>query len=275
MECMATEVRLTPAQSEIYLDALLDEDLGALRVEFSRTVSQQIGAIAGWLAVDSWLGAGDIAEVHDDATDRPDPIRYAAFRAVSTVVQMAAELSAGVITLLDCQQRYAAAALIRQLIETEYLLSAFDADFSRATVWHQSTPADIRRTFRPATIRRWGGFSDREYWVHCETGGHPSPQGAYLLRHGSKQDDEVVISTMWGDLAKHLRRVWTAVHSLLATHHARFTRVRSQEIAVVGDIEARWFDADPLAYPNSLNVLRALMTISEGAEEKTDNRSAD
>ena len=61
VEGMATEPGLTQAESEVYLDALLDDDLGALRVEFSRTVSKQLGEIAGWLAIDSWLGAGDVA----------------------------------------------------------------------------------------------------------------------------------------------------------------------------------------------------------------------
>jgi hypothetical protein len=199
LEVVATQQRLTQQESAIYLDALLAEDLDSLRVEFSRIASQQLGEIAGWLAVDSWLGGGDIADTHSYGGDGgSDPDRYAAFRGVAAMVQMAAELSASVVALLDGEQKYAAAALIRQLIETEYLLCAFDADLTRAATWYKSTPADIRKTFRPSMMRSLGGFSDHEYWTHCETGGHPAPQGMHLLRYGLPQDDRVVIATMWG-----------------------------------------------------------------------------
>ena len=175
---------------------------------------------------------------------------------------MAAKLGAGSVALLDAGLRYAAAALVRQLIEAEYFLSAFVADISRAAEWYKASPDDIRRNFRPKTMRALGGFSDSEYRTHCDQGGHPSPHGQHLLRHGIyliPANEEVLIATSWSDLAQHMRRVWTATESLLSTHHARFTIVRTVEIDAVREVEQRWVTRDPLAKPIDLTLLDALV----------------
>jgi phage/plasmid primase-like uncharacterized protein len=44
---------------------------------------------------------------------------------VATVAQISGELGAGAVALLEAGNNYAAAALIRQLVEVEYLASAF------------------------------------------------------------------------------------------------------------------------------------------------------
>jgi|GEM_PF-1901313 len=242
---------VTPEGGALYREVLLDEELRALRVEFCATVTDQLGSIAGWLGIDSLIGAGDVVDP-SSAPAEPDAKRYAAFRGASAVVEMAAELAAAVKYELEAERRYAAASLVRQLIEAEYLLRAFVDDISRAAEWYRASPDDIRKCFMPKTMRPLGGFSDYEYWTHCDQGGHPAPQGARLLRfgvHAPLQEDTVITASMWGDFAQHLGRVWWAVHELLATHHARFATVRAQQIAQVDAIGTRWRDADPLSRP--------------------------
>lgn len=163
----------------------------------------------------------------------------------------------------------AAAALVRQLIECEYLLHAFVEDLDRAASWYRSTPSEIRRAFMPKKMRPLGGFSDHENWSHCDQGGHPSPHGRYLLRfgvHGRLEDDAVLTASMWGDLAQHLARVWWAVHELLSTHHARFVKVRASQIAAVDEIGARWA---PSGRRRSPVTARRLLVVERGRRRRT------
>ena len=267
-----TKPEVSEEARELYRQALLDEDLVQLRGEYARVVSDQLLNVAAWLGIDSLIGAGDQPDTNGPAIE-PNPDRYAAFRGASAVVEMASELAAGAVAMLDADRRYAAAALVRQLIEAEYLLRAFVDDLDRAAEWYRSTPAEIRKAFMPKTMRPQGGFSDHEYWTHSDQGGHPSPQGRHLLRfgvHGPLEGDAFITASMWGDLAQHLRRVWHAVHDLLAAHHARFATVRSESINVVAALEARWMAEDPLAEPVDFGLLNALA--AEAATHDDDER---
>lgn len=252
-----------PEAREAFLAVLLDADLRTLRTEYCRKVAVNLPTIAGWLAIDSFLGAGDIsqADLHIATDNMPIPDRYAAFRGVAGVIEMAGELAAGSVALLEGELRYAAAALIRQLIEGEYLIRAFADDLLRAAEWYNASPADLRNSFMPKQMRPLGNFSAQEYWIHCDHGGHPSPHGRHLLRfaiHHPPATQELDTASSWADLAQHLRRVWAATTSLLATHHARFTTVRATEIEDVGEVERRWMNKDPLAEPIDLTLLNAL-----------------
>ncbi len=122
-------------------------------------------------------------------------------------------------------------------------------------------------------MRPLGGFSDREYWTHCDQGGHPSPHGRLLLRfgvHGDFAEDGVISASMWGDLAQHLARVWWAVHELLSAHHARFTRVRASQIAAVDDVGAQWADADPLSHPVDFSLINQLASAGVDVDDAED-----
>jgi hypothetical protein len=242
----------SPEHEELaFRETLLDESLGQERVAFCRAAVAGLVGVSGWLAFDSWLGGGDvgmrsgrIASVEHEET------RYQAFRGIATVVEMATELSVAIVSLLDDEARYAAAALVRQLIETEYLLQAFASDLARGAEWYQATPAEIRKAFELKTMRKVGGFSDTEYWSHCDQGGHPSPRGRHLLGYGSSRSSELaalVAASLWSDLAQHLQRVWAAVVRLLAAHHPRFATVRVEQTAQVEAAERRWASLDPLA----------------------------
>ena len=68
---------------------------------------------------------------------------------------------------------YAAAALVRQLVEVEYLAWAFDARDSDAERWLRSTAEERRDFFAPAKLRKaaQGKFRGKDYGHHCEMGG--------------------------------------------------------------------------------------------------------
>jgi len=78
---------------------------------------------------------------------------------------------------------YAGAALLRQIVEVEYLTWAFANQKRDAAEWLNSTPQDRRKMFTPAGLRNEsaGLFLSADYGHHCETGGHPVPRAIPLL----------------------------------------------------------------------------------------------
>lgn len=251
---------------DIYREILLDPELQELRREFADVAADALIDVASWVGFDSFLGGGDIPARGTHSAQELDPDRHLAFRAVATVIEMAAELAAGTVQLLDKDKRYAAGALIRQLIEADYLLTAFDEEFTRAAQWARSTPDEIRRSFGPKSMRATGGFSDHEYWRHCDMGGHPSPSGRVLLRFNGAAhpaEDEFLTASMWGDLAQHLRRTWQRVDALLSRQHARYAGVREETRTRVRAIEERWTGTDPLAGPVNFGVLDELLALDD------------
>lgn len=254
----------SPAAIELYRSALLDPELRALRENYCRVTVGALRSVAGWLGMDSYLGGGDLtfgqpAVGHDEE-------RFVAFRGAASVIEMANELAAGALALIDLDLRYASSAMIRQLIETEYLLTAFALEFSRAADWARATPEESRKGFSPKAMRAVGGFSNREYWRHCDMGGHPAPSARPLLRFNlatSPADDEFLSASVWGDLAQHLRRLWQAIDTLLCDQHARYADVRSGERESVEQAEEPWSAADPLAQPVEFAMLDGLLDIED------------
>lgn len=104
-------------------------------------------------------------------------------RALATVLQMGGGLAKGCVAMLIQSNWYAAAALSRQLVEIEYLVWLFGTDPEEGKAWLSVTQKDLRRTYNPSAMRKRseGQFRDREYWSHCEIGGHPNPRAAFLL----------------------------------------------------------------------------------------------
>jgi hypothetical protein len=240
---------------QVFLLLLLKDGTRGLREDYCRVVGRQLENIASWLAIDAWLGGGDQRDPAKPTAMSPD--RRDGFSGLSLVVQIAAELTQGAIALIDEGRSYAAAALIRQLLECEYLLESFRQDFDEAKDWYRASDRELRSGFSPYRLRDIGGFSDAEYRSHCERGGHPHPRGAYLLSiqneirkvHSPENDAPVVDRNddLWLDFAHHLQRVWSLQVRLLTQQHARFAKVRAGQIAAVVKAEEAWLGGDRLA----------------------------
>ena len=88
--------------------------------------------------------------------------------------------------LLSGTRHYAGAALLRQVVEIEYLTWAFANEVRDAADWLNSTHEDRMCLFTPAKLRTTSGgrFNAKDYRDHCEQGGHPVP-GAVGLIDGS------------------------------------------------------------------------------------------
>lgn len=179
--------------AEALLHALTDATIHNRRREFSRICASCLQA------------AGDVLWAFGLAEE---PQR----RAVGVVLQISGRLAHGAIDMLKSENWYAAGALVRQLIETEYLLFRFSADRAEAERWLAATPAEIRNVFSPGAMRKRSGqhFRVEEYAVHCELGGHPNPRAGFLLPEHALVPDHLPfgsVNWLWVDLGQHLARI--------------------------------------------------------------------
>jgi hypothetical protein len=126
---------------------------------------------------------------------------------LSCVVQIAGELGVACVRLLKTGQFYASSALIRQIVECEYLCRAFAQDQDEARKWLNTTRSQRLSIWSPRHMRKQSGgeFRDKDYAVHCETGGHPTPRAFMLLR----PTQTIPINMIWIELTIHLANVWS------------------------------------------------------------------
>ncbi|HEY4226027.1 MAG TPA: hypothetical protein VGM70_09455 [Pseudolysinimonas sp.] len=141
------------------------------------------------LTVLSDIAAAVRDELGDDASG--DDARV--FVAVHLVARVAVSLIEGARQLLP-QNVYSASALVRQLVEVEYLAWACGHDPAEAVDWLTSDRDARLRRWSPQRLRQRaeGRFDDQDYWDHCEAGGHPTPTGILTLHGPSTEHPELV-----------------------------------------------------------------------------------
>ena len=225
---------------------ILDGGNVAARHQFAATMEALLSNIASWIAIDSWLGGGQVADINETTHVGA---AFDEFRAVAAVTCMCAELADAAVTMSAKGRSYAVAAVLRQLIECEYLLAHFAIDLEQARNWWISTPAQIRKEFETKTMRKAGDFSDTEYWMHCDAGGHPNPKGAFYVEwlDPGRRTWPVAREELSIDLGLHLHRTWNAIDRLLAKHHARYKEVRAAEREKAERAWTEWRASDPVA----------------------------
>jgi hypothetical protein len=128
--------------------------------------------------------------------------------AVSMLLRIGSQLVSASADLIGDGRHYAGSALIRQLVEVEYLAWAFETKDEEAARWLRSTHHERRSFFTPAKLRAAAGkrFRSRDYGHHCELGGHPVPSSWRLLN-----DDLAIAQLMLSDCLGHSSRIWDHV----------------------------------------------------------------
>jgi hypothetical protein len=254
--------------TQFFAELIGGDEAVEARERLCRVITSEIANVGTWLGLDSYLGAGDVVDTSTEPAPS-DPERVSSFMAVGLVAQISAELIAGALTLFEEDNLYGASALVRQLIECDYLLRAFKANFAEAARWQDANDHE-RWDFRPSKLRKLGGFDDAEYARHCDMGGHPNPAGAQLLfqpqkmttrqrKAAGEKDDVDQTRVLWLDFTFHCDRVWRALEELLIAEHARFATVRSAAVSQVAEARRSWQDTDPLSDLAPL-ILAALRT---------------
>ena len=125
---------------------------------------------------------------------------------VATVAQIGGELAVGAVQLLMDGNLYAGSALIRQLVEVEYLAFAFAEEHKVAADWLRADRKVRHEFWQPKHLReRAGGrFLRSDYGHHCDIGGHPTIDGMSLLPDHKRPSS----AWLWADLAGHLQGIW-------------------------------------------------------------------
>ena len=125
--------------------------------------------------------------------------------AIALLLRIASELIAASTDLFMTGKAYAAAALIRQMVEVEYLAWAFETRNHEAERWLRSNKDERQEFFTPAKLRKAAGdrFRSKDYGYHCELGGHPVPTSAVLL-NGETSVSQMLLSDSLG----HAGRIW-------------------------------------------------------------------
>jgi hypothetical protein len=223
------------------LDEAASNDAAAeLRERFSELLATSLREAGKVL----WVGGYIIGA---DRVEGTSPFSFGSDATVglATVVQIAGELMAGAVELLRGGNRYAAAALIRQLVEVEYLAWAFAEDEEEAEKWMRSDKAERDKFWKPVRIRERadGRFRGIDYGEHCGKGGHPSPEGIYLLPH--HRAPEASPGFWWCDLAIHGDSVWRYARSAAAKLDREDVLAEIEEEADLGAARRRWRDGDP------------------------------
>lgn len=162
---------------------------------------------------------------------------------VSLLLRLGSQLISASTDLTGDGRLYAGAALVRQLVEIEYLAWAFEARDKDAERWLRSDKRIRQEFFRPAKLREAanGKFRSKDYGYHCEFGGHPTPKAPLLLKNETSTAQLFIV-----DLLGHAAGIWDHLYGWCANHapwNAAFV-VDADEICTRFN---EWKKKDPLS----------------------------
>jgi hypothetical protein len=162
--------------------------------------------------------------------------------AVSVLLRIASQLVSSSADLFQDDRKYAAAALLRQMVEIEYLAWAMETRDREGELWLRSDRQQRQNFFTPSKLRKaaQGEFRGKDYGYHCELGGHPVPESGLLLN-----DDSAVGQILLADLLGHTGRIGDhLVGWARKSRHGEPILSRSREMS---DRFNAWKPKDPLA----------------------------
>lgn len=191
------------SQRQAIREAALNETIIKTRHSLATFASKVFHDVGGELHVVGHL-------IGSDRTNGTSPFGHGddATVAVSMLLRIGGELVSASSDLIADGRAYAGSALIRQLVEIEYLAWAFETKSEEAVRWLRSTRRERMTFFTPAKLRNAadGRFRGVDYGYHCELGGHPVPQSWRLL-----EDDGGLGQLMLSDCLGHTGRIWDHV----------------------------------------------------------------
>jgi hypothetical protein len=199
MDSQSGQPRIEPTREAIAA-AANDKALSTCRHELAKFSSSQLEEAGAELHVlghligsDRVRGASPFGHGNDETV------------AVSVLLRVAGQLTSAGADLFADGRQYAAAALLRQLVEIEYLAWAFETRDGDAERWLRSDQQERQDFFKPAKLRAaaQGKFRGKDYGYHCELGGHPVPRADILLG-----GDSAISQLLLSDLLGHVGRIW-------------------------------------------------------------------
>jgi hypothetical protein len=175
----------------------LRSDLAAFTGATFKTVGTELQVMGHLIGPDRKSGASPFGNGDDAAV------------AVAMMLRIGSELISAGADLIQDGRHYAGAALVRQLVEVEYLAWAFEEKNEVAAQWIRSDQKERQAFFTPAKLRKAAKdrFRSIDYGHHCELGGHPTPRSWQLLG-----DDGAIAQLMLSDAVGHTGRIWDHIY---------------------------------------------------------------
>ena len=157
--------------------------------------------LAEYTAIQFLEASSEIAKQNDDESEE----KYS--KAISILLRIGGALISGSNQLFLADNSYAAVALIRQLVEVEYLAWAFENNKQEAERWINSNKEERWHFFSPKKLRAGSGgrFRGVDYQFHCEFGGHPVPRSEFVL---DADVMDLAMQLMLSDMLGHSGRIW-------------------------------------------------------------------
>jgi len=180
--------------------AASDAALSACRFELAefssvtfRAAGEELHVLGHLLGTDRVRGVSPFGHGNDETV------------AISMLLRIGSQLISASADLFADGRTYAAATMLRQIVEVEYLAWAFETRDGDAERWLRSGKDERQEFFRPAKLRAaaQGRFRGKDYGHHCEMGGHPVPT-AWMLLGGDSAIPQLLLS----DLLGHVGRIW-------------------------------------------------------------------
>jgi hypothetical protein len=230
-------------EEELFKEAVMDEQAQEARERLCRRLNDALNDYG----IKLFVIGNAIAGGPNKAQDAEVRDMLERMIGLSCIIQIASELGIACVKLLGIGQFYASFALIRQIVECEYLCRAFAQDQDEARKWLNSSRTDRLRFWSPKHMRdrSEGEFRDKDYAVHCEIGGHPTPRAFMLLRPTRTMSANAI----WGELAVHLANVWShttrAIPKMILPLLDRKPGPQGTAAEVTTNVN-EWFSSDPM-----------------------------
>ena len=230
-------------EEEFYKEAIVDEVAQGARVRLCYRLNDALNDYG----IKLFATGNAIASRPTKAQDPEVKDMLERMIGLSCIMQIAGELGAACVKLLETGQFYASFALVRQIVECEYLCRAFAQDQDEARRWLNPTRAQRLSLWSPRHMRErsQGEFRDKDYAVHCELGGHPTPRAFMLLR----PSHTMPANAIWVELTAHLANVWShttrAIPEMIRPLLDRRPGPQGKAADVIANVN-EWFRSDPV-----------------------------
>lgn len=198
-------------------------DLISLRVSLANFTANHFQQVGSLLHLEGHIIGSDRASKKSPFGHGSDEVV-----AVSMLLRIGAQLISASTDLFMDGRSYAAATLIRQMVEIEYLAWAFASRNHDAERWLRSDQKEREEFFKPAKLRAaaQGKFRGKDYSYHCNLGGHPTPMAAMLLA-----DDPTIAQLLLSDVLGHAGQIWNHIVAWAKSNNEDIIRTHSLEIS--------------------------------------------
>jgi len=220
-------------------DAADDDRAANLRLNLAQFSSETFKKVGDHLNLLGHL----VGEIRDDGKS-PFGRRNDEVLGMSILIRIGSQLVSASSNLIDQRQAYAGAALLRQVVEIEYLAWAFEKHDRDAERWFQSDPETRAKFFRSKKLiaAAKGVFRGKDYGDHCEFGGHPVPAAAATLLDQDNFGNHQVLLL---DLLHHTESIWDSFEGWAKNNEEYTSKFRPDSLEMSKRFQ-EWKDFDPL-----------------------------